>query len=136
MKTHEIPQDQDAAYEGGKRLCYAVDGQGLIVAAHSSGWEVEEVVKGVAWKVIEDDLAKTRQAVQAGEASALEYYMKVRMMTPRLLSQNIGISTWRVRLHLRRRGFARLSDRWIVRYATCLDVPVERLQACRRNGDV
>ncbi|MDR2215502.1 MAG: hypothetical protein LBE59_06650 [Nevskiaceae bacterium] len=136
MKLQEIPQDQDPAYEGAKRLCYAVDDQGWIVPAHSSGWEVEETAKKIAWQMIESDLARIREAVRAGRASVLEYFMTARMMNPRLLAKHMGIFTFRVRRHLQPRVFAKLDDAWIARYAACLDIPVERFQASRRSGNV
>jgi hypothetical protein len=62
--------------------------------------------------------------------------MKARMMTPRLLAQNMGVCAWRVRWHLRPQRFAKLSDAWIARYAACLDMTAQHLQACKRSGDV
>jgi hypothetical protein len=136
MKTQEVPQDLDPTYEGWKRLCYAVDDQGTIVPAYSSGWEVEETAKSFAWRMIETDLARTREAIRAGRASPLEFFMKARLMNPHLLAQNMGVSTLRVRWHLRPRVFAMLSEAWLSRYALCLDIPIETLQASRKTGDV
>ncbi|MES2854675.1 MAG: hypothetical protein V4692_02375 [Bdellovibrionota bacterium] len=128
MKTHEVPQDQDPSYEGGKRLCYAVDESGKIVPAHSSGWSVEEVAKSLAWKAIDADLARTLKLVQEGRASHLTYFMKKRMMDTTLLSQNMGISRFRAWWHQRPRVFAKLSEAWLSKYSECLEVSVAKLK--------
>ena len=123
MKLQEVPQDQNPSYEGVRRLCYAVDEQGKIVQAHSSGWKVEETAKSLAWKVIETDLAETRRQIRAGKTSPLRYFMKMRQMDPFLLAQNMEISVFRVHWHLRQSVFRKLSESWLQRYAECLEIP-------------
>jgi hypothetical protein len=134
MKIHEVPQDQDPSYQGGKKICYAVDDQGKFVKTHTSGWTVEETVKGLAWKVIEEDLEKTMTLVKEGRLSLLNYYMKLRQMDSKLLAQNMGLSVWRVRWHLRPRVFKKLKEEWLQRYSDCLEVPVETLRMRERIG--
>ncbi len=128
MKKNDVPQDQDPAFEGGKKICYAVGDDGRFEAAQSSGWQVEAAVKEVAWKVIHADLERTRSAVASGLASPLEYFMKLRQMDPGLLAQNMGVMQWRVRRHLRPRVFRGLNARWVARYAECLDIEPARLR--------
>lgn len=129
MKTQDVPQDLDPAFEGNKKLCYALDAAGKFVPVHTSGWDVEAVVKDVAWQVIHADLERTRLAVREGRASALEYFMKARQMDRLLLAQNMGLSPLRVWWHLRPRVFKKLSMAWLERYAACLDVSVENLRS-------
>lgn len=131
MKTNEVPQDQDPAFEGGKKLCYALGEDGRYVTAQSSGWQVEATVKELAWQVLRADLEATRVRVGTGEASALEYFMKLRQMDTWLLAQNMGISRLRVRWHLRPRRFATLNAKWLARYAECLAVDVAVLRGFR-----
>jgi hypothetical protein len=128
MKIGEIPQDQDPALDGGKKVCYAVDEYGKIKMAQSSGWKVEETVKDLAWKEIENDLEQTLAKIKRGQLSALCYFMKLRQMDPQLLAQNMGISVWRVRWHLRPKVFRRMSEAWLLRYSECLDIPIKTLR--------
>lgn len=128
MKIREVPQDQDPAYQGGKKVCYAVDEHGKIKKAHTSGWKVEETVKNLAWKEIEKDLEQTVARIKEGRLSPLSYFMKLRQMDPKLLALNMGIFSWRVRWHLRPQVFRRLSETWLRRYADCLDLSVESLR--------
>lgn len=131
MKVTEVPQDQDPSYLGETKLCYAVDEHGKIVPVQTTGWKAEETVKALAWHFINEDLDQTKQAVQAGRASPLLYFMKYRQMDRTLLAQNMGISRWRVWWHLRPRVFARLSEQWIDRYAECLEIPATILRSYR-----
>lgn len=128
MKIEDVPQDQDPAFEGGTKICYAVNPLGQIVPVRSSGWQTEAVVKDIAWQVIERELATCRARVLSGQASALEYFMKARQMDVALLAQNMGYITWRVRWHLRPKVWAKINARILQRYATCLEVPAHRLQ--------
>jgi hypothetical protein len=128
VKVKEVPQDQDPTLEGIRKLCYAVNEQGKFEAVQTSGWRPEEIVKSIAWDNIERDLEDTRIKIRAGLKSPLAYHMKVRQMDAKLLAQNMGICSWRVRWHLTPKGFSRLSPELLSRYAQCLDLSVEALR--------
>lgn len=128
MKESEVPQDQDPSFEGGKKLCYAVDENGRFVSVKTSGWNVEAEAKDIAWKVIHADLEKTKIRIKVGKASPLEYFMKYRQMDIDLLSQNLGVSFLRVWWHLRPTQFSKLSEKWLQRYSECLTIPIESLR--------
>jgi len=128
MKVKDVPQDHDPSYEGLTKLCYALDENGRFVPTSTDGWHVEETVKGLAWKVIEKDLADTRAEIRAGLLSPLAFFMKARQMDPALLAQNMGTFTWRVKRHLKPAVFVKLSDQWLSRYADILEVPVALLR--------
>ena len=130
MKIQDVPQDHDPSYEGKTKLCYATDDRGDIVAVSTKGWEVESVVKGYAWEVINDELEEIREKLKRGEVSALYYFMKLRLMDRKLLAQNMRVSVLRVWWHSRTKVFNKLPYKWLVRYSECLDIPVDRL----RNG--
>lgn len=129
MKIDEVPQDNDPAFEGHKKLFYAVDSNGKIVPAWSSGWNVETIVKEMAWKMIDRDLELTESAVRQGHSSRLEWMMKLRQMTPQLLAQNMGMWTWRVKRHLRVGAFEKLNPKLQQRYAECLNVSIGELRS-------
>jgi hypothetical protein len=128
MKTREVPQDMDPSFAGGKKICYAVDADGKYVQVKTSGWAVEAEAKDLAWKSIESGINQCRERVLRGEASALEYFMKLRQMDAQLLAGNMNMFTWRVKWHLRPSRFRKLSARWVERYAQCLDVPASALR--------
>ena len=128
MKLKNVPQDADPTYEGAKKLCYALDENGQFKTATTNGWSVEATVKNLAWQNIEKDLEKTRQQVRSGELSPLGFFMKFRQMDTSLLAQNMGISSWRVKWHLRPRVFRGLPAPWLKKYSDCLEIPVETLK--------
>jgi len=128
MKTGDVPQDQDPTFEGSTKICYAVGDDGQFTSVKTSGWTVEAEAKDRAWKTIETDLTATRDRVRMGAASPLEYFMKLRLMDSQLLAANMGMFHWRVKRHLRPRHFNKLSDKWVARYAQCLDVDAVQLR--------
>jgi hypothetical protein len=126
VRDRDVPQD-DSFYGGHLRACYAVDERGEYVLTTSRGWETERIATAQAIADLHAKLERRRQAALAGEESPLAFHMAARQMTPALLAQNMGISRWRVRRHLRPGVFRRLSQAMLHRYAVCLDVPVETL---------
>jgi hypothetical protein len=128
MKIKDVPQDHDASYEGAKKLCYALNDEGQFVSTTTDGWQVEEIVKSLAWQEIEKDLRLTSERVARGQASPLEYFMKLRQMDISLLAANMEISYWRVRWHLRPNVFRQLGSEWLLRYSECLDISIEKLR--------
>lgn len=126
MKIEDVPQDQVRSYNGGSKVCYAVDHSGKLVLTPTSGWKIEEEAMNIAWRSIWEELEQIRTAVIAGKASPLRFFMRLRQMDEQLLAGHVGIWAWRVRWHLR--PAKRLSGKWLARYAECLDVPVAALQ--------
>jgi hypothetical protein len=136
MKVKDVPQDHDPSYEGLTKLCYALDDNGRFVPTSTDGWHVEETVKSLAWRMIEKDLSQTRALVRAGQASPLLYFMKARLMDQTLLAQNVGISTWRLKWHLRPGVFKKLSEPWLKKYAACLEITVDLLRDYKGDDGV
>ena len=128
MRVEDVPQDRSRFYEGSSKICYAVDASGKIVKTPTSGWIVEEWAMCIAWNAIGSTLDRIRADVLAGKASPLAWFMTMRQMDARLLAQNLGTFTLRVRWHLRPGVFARLGQAWLSRYADCLDVPIASLK--------
>lgn len=128
MKKNEVPQDQDPSFEGGKKLCYALDELGKFVPVKTSGWKIEADAKDFAWRAIHSDLEATKNRVKHGHASPLEYFMKFRQMDRGLLAQNMGFSSFRVWWHLRPKNFLKMNQNLLMKYADCLTIPFETLK--------
>ena len=126
MREEEVPQD-DSYYDGHLRACYAVDRQGRYVLVTSRGWQAETVATAETVAHMAEHLESVRADVEAGRLSPLAYHMTARLMTPHLLAASCGLYRWRVKRHLRPGVFSRLPERLLIRYAECLDVPLERL---------
>jgi hypothetical protein len=127
MKADAVPQEGNATLGGHRKLMYARDANGHTVTVGSRGWEAEEIVTSHAVDAIAAQAAGARERVLAGAASPLEYWMYERRMDVALLSQASGFWQWRVRRHLRPRGFAALTARQLARYAEALGLTIPML---------
>ena len=128
MQLDDVPQEGNATLGGHRKLMYARDGQGRSVTVGSQGWEAEEICTLHAVDAIAAQAEAARVRARAGGASPLEYWMYARRMDVALLSQVSGYWQWRVRRHLRPKGFARLSPSQRARYAQALGLPASELE--------
>jgi hypothetical protein len=133
MKATEVPQENAAHYEGHLRACYALDEHGRYTVVPSNGWDAETIVNSQAVAEIRQGIEDTRRRALAGRASALEYHMCRRQMTPAMLAAESGIWIWRVRRHLKPKVFAALKPALLERYAWTLRVSVDELVRVPEN---
>ena len=128
MKREDVPQD------GGKlgpyrRVHYAVGDDGKYEAVPSAGFEPVNVANDMAWEDFEKQKAETREKIRKGQASPLAWHMLNRLMDPPLLAQYAGFSRRQTERALTPKGFARLTDDEIARFAQALDTTPEALLA-------
>ncbi|MDM0074472.1 hypothetical protein QTH90_08770 [Variovorax sp. J2P1-59] len=128
MNVDAVPQEGNATLGGHRKLMYARDASGHTVTVGSRGWEVEEIVTAHAVDALVAQAEGARARVLGGQASPLEYWMYERRMDVALLSQTSGFWQWRVRRHLKPRGFAALSSGQLARYADALGLSIPQLQ--------
>ncbi len=128
MDLDNVPQEGNATLGGHRKAVYARDASGRMVIAPSKGWEAEEIVTTNAVDTLHAQAVDARQRVQAGTASALEFWMYERRMDVPLLSQTSGFWQWRVKRHLRPEIFATLADKHLQRYADALGLTLAELR--------
>ena len=126
MRKDEVPQD-DSFLDGHQKAAYAVDEHGNYAVVPTRGWEPERIATSVALEAQDREVRSVWERVKSHQRSPLAYHMTSRQLTPALLAEYAGISSWRVRWHLRPTGFRRMSLRMALKYCTCLDIPIERL---------
>ena len=97
-------------------------------AMPSKGWDVDELINGLAYSEYLNKLEETRKEVLDGKKSPLAYYMELRQMIPQLLGKTAGIAAFRVKRHLRPEIFARLKPSLLEAYAKALAVTTEELK--------
>jgi len=135
MKINEVPQDNlPHYYEGLKKGYYALNDEGKYVIVPSKGWDVDEMINGLAVDEFKARLEETRKAVLAGEKSPLAYYMELRQMIPELLGKTAGIAAFRVKRHLRPEIFAKLKESILDSYAKALAITREELKTVPHNS--
>jgi hypothetical protein len=92
------------------------------VLAPSAGWEPKNTANDQAWQLIRTQVTETLEKIRAGRRSPLAFHMVKNQMSPGLLAKYAGCSRLRVWLHLRPRGFSRLTPRMLQRYAEIFDM--------------
>ena len=127
MEKKDVPQDHGIFGEW-HGICYVTDENGEYVRSTTSGWEPTNIANGIAWEFINEDLAGVLERVKKGELSPLAYYMNKHMMDPKVLAQYVGLAKWRVKRHLKPRGFNGLDDDTLQRYASVFNMTVEQLK--------
>lgn len=127
MKLEEVPQDDSPGYAKERRAVYAQDADGGYVVAASSGWAVEEAANTLAVATFEAQAQAARARCAAGQGSPLEVIMYLRRMDIPTLAQATGLWAWRVKRHLRAKGYRRLSPALRQRYADALGCDVAQL---------
>ena len=128
MKKENVPQDMGALGKITKEVCYATDSSGKYVTELSSGWDVKNGALDVAWKDVEERIAKAKQRVLNGEASPLLFFMEYRLMDIEILAGYSGLWQWQVKRHLKPDVFKKLSDKKLQKYADAFNVKVEDLK--------
>lgn len=128
MKKENVPQDMGALGKITKEVCYATDSSGKYVTELSSGWDVKNGALDVAWKDVEERIAKAKQRVLNGEASPLLFFMEYRLMDIEILAGYSGFWQWQVKRHLKPDVFKKLSDKKLQKYADAFNVKAEDLK--------
>ena len=128
MKKENVPQDMGALGKITKEVCYATDSSGNYVTELSNGWDVKNSALDVAWKDVEERVAKAKQKVLNGEASPLLFFMEYRLMDVEILAGYSGFWQWQVKRHLKPDVFKKLSDKKLQKYADAFNVKVEDLK--------
>lgn len=128
MRVDEVPQDNSATFDGGRKAMYALGEDGKYRLVPSTGWEVEELVTSAAVAEFKAQADAALARARAGLTAPLEYHMYARRMDLQTLAQSAGLMRWRVRRHLKPAVFARLPDKLLRRYAEALGLSVDELR--------
>ncbi|MEJ2480549.1 MAG: hypothetical protein P8Y78_10315 [Acidihalobacter sp.] len=135
MKKNEVPQYANPLLGGERKAVYAVDEKGEIGAVATAGWEVEEIITGLALDDFREHAEEALARARRGETAPLEYHMYACRMDLQTLAQSAGLARWRVRRHLKPKVFAELSPTLLARYAEALGVEVEALRRLPSAGE-
>jgi hypothetical protein len=129
MKIEQVPQENDAIYEGEAKLVYATDTNGKINATQTTGWQVEiDSLKDVIQNINEQTSEALKRA-QLGQTAALEYHMYHQRMDVSMLAQAMGKFKWQVKRHFNIKRFGNLSNHLLLKYATVLGIDIARLKS-------
>jgi len=128
MKKKDIPQQPHQIYEGETKAIYAVNEDGKLEIGQSSGWEVESIVLEQAIEEINRLSTEALKRIRKGRASTLEYHMYIQRMDLPMLAKATNYSQWRVKRHMKPKGFSKLNKEQLSLYAEVLGIDVESLK--------
>jgi hypothetical protein len=87
----------------------------------------EDLLVHDVWKLTHEKIEEVRRQVRAGKVSPVAYHMERCMMEVPVLASIAGISSWRVRRHMKVKIFNRLRHSTLKKYASAFEIPVEEL---------
>jgi hypothetical protein len=128
MKAKDVPQDDADMMRGKwKDPIYTVDEDGNYTTSYSMGWDVKNTVMQQAWDNINEKVEGIRQRVLSGELSPIAYYMEKNIMDVGLLAKYMGLWRWKVKKHLKKKHFEKLSDDVLAKYADIFNLTPDEL---------
>ncbi len=127
MEINKVPQDEGITAGITREIQYAVDENGKYVKTFSKGWEPKNIVNELAWDDIHDNMNDANEKILAGKASPIMYFMAKNQMNVALLAEYVEIPKWRVKRHLKPRGFKKLKQEQLENYAKVLGITVDEL---------
>jgi hypothetical protein len=123
MKFDEVPQDEAFLQEGRIRdLCYVVDKDGHYTSVLSKGWTPKNDALKLAWNQIYNHAEETRLMVLDGKLSPIALYMELNIMDLTILANYMELPKWKVRRHLKMKGFKNLNTEMLLKYAEALNI--------------
>lgn len=128
MDHKDVPQDKSPLFGEFHEIQYAVGADGRYVKEKSSGWGPKTTANSQFWKTLLEQVQMTVGRIRRGQVSPLAYYMEIRQMDIKLLSDYVGQARWRTLRHLKPSVFDRLSPNVLERYARIFKVSVDDLR--------
>jgi hypothetical protein len=125
MQKADVPQEEkDTSNNSFVQIIYSVDDNGNYISSRSTGFEPENIAHELAIEEARRRIENVKKEVLEGKVSPLAYYLERELMTPFRLSGEVGISTWRIKRHLKPKVFSKMSDLNLNRYAKFFNVSV------------
>ena len=128
MEKKNVPQDHSKLENFTREVCYAVDEKGNYTTELSTGWDVKTTALNVAWTDIEERINHARSEVQKGIASPILFFMELRLMDIGIVAAYTGFWKWTIKRHMTAKGFAKLSEKKLKKYAEAFNVTLDELK--------
>lgn len=127
MEKDNVPQDEGITGGITREVQYAVDENGKYVKTFSKGWEPKNIVNELAWEDIQEMVDEADKKIKSGKASPIMHFMAKNQMNVSLLADYVELSTWKVKKHLKPKGFKKLKQQQLDNYAKIFNVSIEEL---------
>lgn len=127
MEKDKVPQDEGITAGITREVQYAVDENGKYVKTFSKGWEPKNIVNELAWEDIQEMVDLADKKINAGKASPIMHFMAKNQMDVTLLADYVELSKWKVKRHLKPRGFKKIKKDQLENYAKVFNISVDEL---------
>ena len=127
MEKDKVPQDEGITGGVTREVQYAVDKDGKYVKTFSKGWEAKNIVNELAWEDIQELVDEADEKIKVGKASPIMHFMAKNQMNVTLLADYVELSKWKVKKHLKPRGFKKLKPEQLENYAKVFNISVDEL---------
>ena len=127
MKKDKVPQDEGITGGITREVQYAIDENGKYVKTLSKGWEPKNIVNDIAWEGINERIEMADDKIKAGNASPILHFMEKNQMTVSILADYVELSKWKVKRHLKPKGFKKLNKDILDLYAKIFEISVDEL---------
>ena len=124
---NEQKTDEDLIYRNNRELFYSFDQEKGFQRRVDYQYSANQTIIKQGWDVVDERLEEVRKAILNKELSPIAWYMEKNLMEVPMLSAYSGISSWRVRRHLRYKPFQKLTPKLLKRYAEVFNIPVGEL---------
>ena len=128
MDKKDIPQDSSPLKSMTREVCYATNKDGKYVTGLSTGWNIKNEALAIAWDDINEQVQTAKQAVLNGEKSPIYYYFVLQLMDYKVLTGHTGFWKFSIKKHMTVKGFLRLNDTKIKKYAQAFNITVDELK--------
>ena len=127
MKKVDIPQEENEALNGQKKVMYASNDEGKF-QRFKYGSKVEEYATKVALSEYEELKKEALQKIQEGSSSCLEYFMYDNRMDLATLASITGLFQFRIKRHFKANIFKKLKDTILTKYANAFNITLEDIK--------
>ena len=127
MEKDKVPQDEGITEGITREVQYAVNKDGKYEKVLSKGWEPKSIVNELAWEDIQENMNLANEKIKSDKASPILYFMAKNQMDITLLSNYIELSKWKVKRHLKPKGFKKLKQEQLDNYAKVFEISVDEL---------
>jgi hypothetical protein len=127
MEKDKVPQDEGITAGITREVQYAIDENGKYVKTFSKGWEPKNIVNDLAWEDIQEMVDEADEKIKAGKASPIMHFMAKNLMNITLLADYAELSKWKVKRHLKPKGFKKLKQEQLEKYAKIFNISTEEL---------
>ena len=127
MEKDKVPQDEGITGGISREVQYAVNKDGKYEKVLSKGWEPKNIVNELAWDDIQDNIDVANEKIKEEKASPLLYFMEKSIMDVSILASYIELPKWKVKKHLKPKGFKKLKQEQLENYAKIFEISVENL---------